>query len=488
MTCFRITRGPQDQQLPLAVGVKSDTVELLDTRGKIWSISNYVICEDGTGSPASSREQLYEEYLECFRDRINMFSRQSSEARLNARKLTQIDMNTVGDDEKVSWAHYLELIWLHGACQTVRQYRPELHSMFDSRENEDYPKFNPEVDSVDATSMFRPRTLAFGEQAFITAKYPWTVLIAQAEDTNTMTGWCPAFPLREIHTQTQQWQGLPIHVTSIRDSVEPTIAQQQQLYASSPTYPISEMSPSGPPISVYQTAEGSQHSKTISADSTNSRTQKPHQISEEKDISYAQAVTGSSHQENNTNIPTGPKSPVPKHLNCAVQIKANSIAKTQEILNTIRTGAIYSLSRVAAENRTSLIDIIFMTRSGAQKYIDMTRNREDMLIRNKRVIATWHRQRVGPCDKQDVSRVLKITGPAAGFNLRKFIRYAKSYCWIDLINQQETFVGGNCEVVVEFGSYAGQAEVVCAGVLADPGLEGFMVEFLRDPCDVPEGN
>ncbi|KAF7875322.1 hypothetical protein EAF04_002494 [Stromatinia cepivora] len=471
MTCFRITRGPQDQQLPLAVGVKSDTVELLDDRGKIWYISNYVICEDGTSSPAKSREQLYEEYLECFRDRINTFN-----------------MNTVGDDEKVSWTHYLELIWLHGACQTVRQYRPELHPMFDSRENEDYPKFHPEVDSVDATSMFRPRTLAFGEQAFITAKYPWTVLIAQADDTNTMNGWCPDFPLREIHTQTQQWQGLPIHVTSIRDSVEPTIAQQQLLYAGSPTDPNSEISPSGPPNPIYQTAEGSQHNKTMSADSTNSGAQKPRQLSADKDISDAHALSGSTPQDNNTTIPVGPKSPVPEHLNCAVQIKVNSIAKNQEIFNTIRTGAIYSLGRVATENRTSLIDIVFMTRSGAQKYIDMTRHREDMLIRNQRVIATWHRHRVGPCEKKDVSRVLKITGPAPGFNLRKFIRYAKSYCWVDFIHQQETFVGANCEVLVEFGSYAGQAEVICAGVLADPGLEGFRVEFLRDPCDAPDGS
>ncbi|ESZ91721.1 hypothetical protein SBOR_7894 [Sclerotinia borealis F-4128] len=155
MTCFRIARSSQDEELHLAVGIKNNTIQLLDRRGKTWSISKFVICEDGSGSPARSREELYEEYLECFREKINTFN-----------------INTVTDDEKVSWAHYLELVWLHGARQTARRYRPELETMFDSRNNKDYPRFNPEVDSVDASSMFRPRTLAFGEQAFLTAIYP----------------------------------------------------------------------------------------------------------------------------------------------------------------------------------------------------------------------------------------------------------------------------------------------------------------------------
>ncbi|CAD6439151.1 a83aa219-c653-4471-9f57-df47f5e2622a [Sclerotinia trifoliorum] len=453
MTCFRITRGPQDQQLPLAVGVKSGTVKVLDSRGKIWSVSNYLVCEDGTSNTANSRGQLYEEYLECFRDRINMFN-----------------MNRVGDDEKVSWAHYLELIWLHGACQTVRQYRPELYPMFDSRENEYYPKFNPEVDSVEATSMFRPRTLAFGEQAFITAKYPWTLLIARAEDTNTMTGWCPAFPLREIHTQTQQWQGLPIHVASIRESVEPNIAQQQQLYAASPTYSISEMYVFGPSNPVYQTIEGSQHTDTTSADSTIPATQKPHQTSEEEGISDTQSVTTLPHQKN-ASIPIEPKSPVPEHLSCAVQIRVNSLAQPQEILNTIRTGAIYSLNRVSTSNHTSVINITFMTHSSAQNYITTTHNNKKLLIRNKRV---------APCENKNVSRVLKITRPARGFNLRKFIHYARSFCGVDYVNQWDRVVVGDCEVVVEFASFEGQAAVVWEGVRADPGLRGFGVEFLRD--------
>ncbi|APA08374.1 predicted protein [Sclerotinia sclerotiorum 1980 UF-70] len=466
MTCFRITRSPQDQHLPLAVGFKNGIVKLLDTRGKIWSISNYVVCEDGISNPANSREQLYEEYLECFRDRINMF---------------------IGYEEKVSWAHYIELIRLHGACQTVRQYRPELHPMFDSRGNEDSPKFNPEVDSVDATSVFRPRTLAFGEQAFITAKYPWTVLVAQAEDINTMTSWCPAFPLREIYTQSQQWQGLPIHVNSIRGSVEPTFAQQQHLNAGSPSYPISRTYVSRPSNTVYKALEGSKHTQTIPANGTNSGTQKTHQISEEENISDVQAVATSTHQENNTNIPIESNSPIPEHLNCAIQIKVPSLATPQEILNTIRTGAIYSLNRVATSNHTSLIDIILMTHSSAQNYITTTRNNENLLIRNKRVIATWHPKPTGPREKKNVSRVLKITGPAEAFNLRKFIRYARSFCWVDCVNQWERVVGGECEVVVEFGSFRGQAEVVLEGVRADPGLLGFRVEFLRDPCYGGEG-
>lgn len=118
MTCFRITRGIQDEQLPLAVGVKNSTFQLLDSRGskntptqfrmskllistETWAVTNYVICEDGNSSPARSSmlfvgtaatnsgltniltgAELYEEYLECFRDRINTFSKQNFRRRI----------------------------------------------------------------------------------------------------------------------------------------------------------------------------------------------------------------------------------------------------------------------------------------------------------------------------------------------------------------------------------------------------------------------
>ncbi|KAI9646376.1 hypothetical protein NHQ30_004366 [Ciborinia camelliae] len=467
MTCFKITRSSHDDQLPLAVGVKSDTLQLLDSREKTWWIANFVICEDGGSSPARSREELYEEYLECFRDRINMFN-----------------INTVADNEKTTWAHYLELIWLHGACQTVRQYRPELEPMFDSRENKDYPRFDPENDSVDATSMFRPRTLAFGEQAFLTAKYPWTVLIAPAEDIYNMAGFSPAFPLREIYSPSHQWHGLPPHnVHSNRSSIYDT--EQQQLYMTSPSYSTPEISPTGVSNRVYPAPEGSKHARTASSGSADTGMQNPHRPPVENYPLQGQAARGPT-QEINPSIPAAPKSQIPEHLNCAVQLQIKQIAPDQDVFNTIHTGAIYSYSRVAISNRLSVVDLVFMTRDGAQKYIHMTRNREDMLILNKRVLAIWSKNRVAPCTRPGVSRVLKLTGPLAGCGVLGFRQYARRCGAGDVLSHRECIVGSSREMVLEFSGFRGLAELVFENVVVDPMWKAYRIEYLRDPCDVPE--
>ncbi|QSZ35706.1 hypothetical protein DSL72_006828 [Monilinia vaccinii-corymbosi] len=467
MTCFKITRGPQDQQLPLAVGLRSTTVQLLDRRGKLWSIANYVICEDGTSSPARPRQQSYEEYLECFRDRVNAFN-----------------INTVANDEKVSWLHYVELIWLHGASQTVSRYRPDLRALFSSRDHKNYPAFNAETDSVDATSMFRPRTLKFGEQAFLTAKHPWTVLIAPAEDVNNMNGFCPVAPFQDVPTKLLQFQGIPIHCNVHSNHYSTPI--QTNLHTAFPSHSVSVLPRSKHPNSAYPTSEASQHAETASG-STDVGLQKLRRLSQEKKLLDAQALMliESTRHDGNARLPARPTSRVPEHKNCAVQLRVNQNVTRKEIFDTIRTGAIYSLSIVATHNRMSLFELVFMKRQGAQRYIDMTRHRDGILIRDQRVVAVWSLNRVGPCKKKDVSRVIKLTVPTPDYTLNRFVHYAKKCCWVDIIHRQES-VGANREMVLEFGSFAGQAEVVYAKILSDPGFARRSVEFVRDPCDVPE--
>lgn len=88
-------------------------------------------------------------------------------------------------------------------------------------------------------------------------------------------------------------------------------------------------------------------------------------------------------------------------------------------------------------------------------------------------------------------------GPAAKFNLRKFISYAKCACWIEVVRSEEKFIKSEvvgpdgemvnfCEVTVEFASYAGMAECVYKWVGGNEKLmgRGCRIEFARDRCDV----
>ncbi|KAB8290038.1 hypothetical protein EYC80_010364 [Monilinia laxa] len=470
MTCFRVTRASQDQQLPLAVGLKNNTVQLVDSRGKLWSVAKYVICEDGRGSTARSREQLCEEYLECFRDRINAFN-----------------ISTVADYEKVSWPHYVELIWLHGACQAVRIYRPELYAQFHSRDNKDYPQFNPEMDSVDATSMFRPHTLKFGEHAFLTAKYPWTILVAPAEDINNMDCFCPIAPFQDVPAGAQQFQGMPMqyHSHSNRSSIDQNTQLQVQSYAAIQFQSVPQLPEFKHAKTVYPTPEGSQHSKTTSG-SYDSGIKKFPRLSQEKKLLDIQDAIESAQHDDNACLPVGSSSQVLDHMNCAVKLKLNEDITDKEVLDTVHAGAIYSMRRVPVENQMSVVEIVFMTHQGAQKYVDMTRRCEDILIRNQRIVAVWSNNRVELDENRRVSRVIKVTGPIRGPNLTRCIYLVKQCCWVDIIHQQAVIADKNREIVIEFGSYAGQAEVVYATLLSNHEFAGHKIEFMRDPCDVPE--
>ncbi|ESZ91720.1 hypothetical protein SBOR_7893 [Sclerotinia borealis F-4128] len=251
------------------------------------------------------------------------------------------------------------------------------------------------------------------------------------------------------------------------------------MYATSPSYSIPDLSLAK--TEVHPNLGGSHHAKNSSTGSTVTGMQDVRRISADKRLLDTQAATGSNFPPN-INFPPATNPLVPEHMNCSVQLKFDQNVRNQEIFDTIRTGAIYSYSRAHAENRLSIVKLIFMTRDGAQKYISTTQN-NNILIRNKRILATWSPHRVGPCGLQGVSRVLKVTGPASSFNLRTFIRYAKGCCWIDIIHQREMIVGTECEVMIEFGSFGKQAEVVWEAIMEDGELRGWRVEFLRDPCD-----
>ncbi|RAL59683.1 hypothetical protein DID88_000316 [Monilinia fructigena] len=414
---------------------------------KLWSVVNYVICEDGNSIPVISREQMYEEYPECFRDRMNAFN-----------------INTVADYEKISWPHYVELIWLHGAWQAVLTFRPKINALFDSRNNKHYSKFNPEIDAVDATSMFRSHTLEFGEHAFLTAKYPWTILIAAAKDINRMDGFCPIPPFQDVPAGAQKFQGIPIQHNS--HSNQSSFDQNTQLRAQSYAAIQFQSAPVLHSKTVYLTSEGSQHSQTTS-DNYDSGIKKLRRLSQEQDLLDSQVVIESAQNNDNAGLPVGSSSRALDHMNCAVRLKLNEDITDKEVLVQFNPSAVYSMRRVPVENHMSVVEIIFMTRQGAQKYVDMTCRCEGILIRNQRIVADWSNNRVGRCENPIVSRGIKVTDPIRGLNLARCVFLVKQCCWVQIIHQQADIVGKNREIVIEFGSYAGQAEVVYATLFSN---------------------
>lgn len=334
--------------------------------------------------------------------------------------------------------------------------------------------------------MFRSRTLAFGEQVFLTAKYPWTVLVAPAEEMDNMDAFCPIPPFQDVATGTQPFQGMAIryNLHSNQSNIDRSTQLQAQSYAAIQSQSVPELPEFKCSNTVYPISEGSQHSKTSSG-SYDSGIQKLRRLSQEQNLLDSQAVTKSAQHNGNASFPS---SRVLDHTNCAVQLKLNADITNKEVLDTINTGAIYSIHRVPAENEMYVVEIVFMTRQGAQKYVDMTRKCEDILIRNQRIVAVWSSNHVGRCEVRGVSRVIKVTGPTRGPNLARCIYLVKKCCWVDIIHQQANIVGKKREVIIEFGSYGGQAEVVYAMLLYSHEFAGHKIEFMRDPCDFPKEN
>lgn len=373
--------------------------------------------------------------------------------------------------------------------------------MFDSRDNRDYPAFNWEFDSVDVTSMFLPQSLGPGEQAFLTAKNPWIVLLAMAEDTAGMTGLSPTFPMREIYVSQLVW-GMPNqHVSRNTGSSDFNTQRQAQLYASSatnsPATSVPEVASPCNQKQEYSTPEGGQHTETSSGpDAPDPGMEQLQRREAEKTEQYAQIALASPHVEAMPDtFPSATNPQIPENMNCAIQLKFPQRATNKDVIDTIRAGAIYSYHRSAApEPYTSLVGLIFMTGSGAEKYMNQIQSNVGIHIHNKRIIASWSEVRVGPCTQQNVSRVLKVTAPVKGNDLNKLIRFVKTCCWVDIVGKRERVKDDGeksvREMVIEFAGYREQAETVARVAMEKKGKMGWRVEFLRDPCEgeTAEGN
>jgi hypothetical protein len=179
--------------------------------------------------------------------------------------------------------------------------------------------------------------------------------------------------------------------------------------------------------------------------------------------------------------------------NCAVRIHSiHPQASVWELLNTIKTGKIYSVNRLPPQlglYPTAAADVKFLVHKAAREYINEASSK-GIFIRGSRIRVCWNRNRVKPAADavHKESRVLRFTGPEEKLSIQILEHLFGQYFKFELVDSKSWRSGRGWKTFeLAFESIhpqASWARRVFNEHFVDTGASGeFKVCFGPDPCD-----
>lgn len=177
--------------------------------------------------------------------------------------------------------------------------------------------------------------------------------------------------------------------------------------------------------------------------------------------------------------------------NCSVRVHGiDPKASIKEILDTVRTGKVYSVNRCPPEAGvvgTAAADIVFVTRLAAESYLAQAAR--GIYIRGKFILAGWNRNRAKEAWslRPEESRVIRIKGPEHRLSVQILEAFFGEYFQFELVRSKVWRSGPRHKTFeLEFQSIRPQAtwaKRVFGRHFEDADLGLFNISFGPDPCD-----